>query len=115
MELKDFIKEYSIRSLVCCFSGGRDSALTQNTTRADLTKKTYEMEGSTLKNAYEQEVYVENLGTRTCMVYEYEGENQGMTIIYVDKETFCRYLSLMRKLFIVGLWANMLGCVLGTS
>lgn len=59
----------------------------QNTTWVDLTTETFEMEGYTLKNTYEQEVYVENLGTRTCTVYEFEGENQSMMVMYVDKQT----------------------------
>ena len=60
----------------------------QNITWADLTEEIYEMEGYTLKNTYDQEIYTEKFGTRTCTVYEFEGENQSMTIIYVDKETF---------------------------
>jgi len=60
----------------------------QNTTWVDLTKETYETEGYTLKRSYDQDIYVENFGTRACTVYEFEGENQSMTIMYVDKETF---------------------------
>jgi len=60
----------------------------QNTTWSDLTKKSYEMEGYNLKRSYDQEVYIENLGTRQCIIYEFESTRGGGTMtLYVDKQT----------------------------
>jgi hypothetical protein len=60
----------------------------QNTTWSDLTKKSYEIEGSKLKRTYEQETYIEGFGTRKCTVYEYESLSSpgSLMIVYVDKE-----------------------------
>ncbi|MGB9693883.1 MAG: hypothetical protein ACPLYF_03475 [Fervidobacterium sp.] len=59
----------------------------QNVTWSDLTKKSYEVEGYDLKRTYEQETYVEGIGTRTCVIYEYESKTSPGTlmIMYVDK------------------------------
>lgn len=59
----------------------------QNVTWSDLSRKSYEMEGYNLKRAYEQEVYIENFGTRTCTVYEFESKTSPGTLMmmYVDK------------------------------
>jgi len=58
----------------------------QETMWSDLREETYEVEDFTLETSYEDHVYLEELGTRYCMVYEYSGTN--MTIqIFVDKQT----------------------------
>lgn len=61
----------------------------QNVTWVDLTKKSYEVEGWTLETTYEQEVYLEDFGTRKCVIYEYESTSTPGTLMkmYVDKET----------------------------
>jgi hypothetical protein len=59
----------------------------QNITWSDLTKKSYEIEGATLKRSYEQETYIEGLGTRKCTVYEYEFTPGNLIIVFIDKET----------------------------
>jgi hypothetical protein len=59
----------------------------QNTTWSDLTKKSYEIQGSKLKRVYDQETYIEGFGTRKCTVYEYETSPGSLMIAYVDKET----------------------------
>lgn len=58
----------------------------QNVSWYDLIKKSYEIEGYTLKRTYEQEVYLESTGTRKCIVYEYEHRTGGLMTLYVDKE-----------------------------
>ena len=59
----------------------------QNVTWVNLDEKSYDVEGYNLKKTYEQEVYIEGFGTRTCIIYEYESETTPKTLmtIYVDK------------------------------
>lgn len=57
----------------------------QSTTWVDLYENEYSPEGANLTRTYEDYVYVENLGTRHCIVFEYEDSGTAMTI-YVDKE-----------------------------
>ncbi|MEM1550442.1 MAG: hypothetical protein QXL85_04585 [Candidatus Bathyarchaeia archaeon] len=59
----------------------------QNITWSDLSKKSYEFEGYNLKRTYEQEVYIEGIGTRMCIIYEYEPKTAYGTLmtVYVDK------------------------------
>jgi len=59
----------------------------QNVTWSDLTKKSYEIEGATLKRTYEQETYIEGFGTRKCTIYEYKSTSGSLMTMYVDKET----------------------------
>jgi hypothetical protein len=59
----------------------------QNVTWSDLTKKSYEMEGLALKRTYEQEIYIENFGTRKCVICEFESKEGGTVTMYIDKET----------------------------
>jgi hypothetical protein len=59
---------------------------TQNTVWIDITKE-FRFNESMIIRSYEQEVYVENFGTRNCIVYEYASTPPGSLItIYVDKE-----------------------------
>jgi len=59
----------------------------QNVTWSDLSKKSYDVEGYNLKRTYEQETYIESIGTRTCIIYEYESKTAPGTLMtmYVDK------------------------------
>jgi len=59
----------------------------QNVTWVNLDEKSYDVEGYNLKKTYEQEVYIEGFGTRTCIIYEYESETTPKTLMtmYVDK------------------------------
>jgi len=59
----------------------------QDTTWADLrtTTASYEVEGYDLEGMHEDDVEIEGLGTKHCMIYEYSGT--GLTMkFYVDKE-----------------------------
>ena len=56
----------------------------QNTTWADLGKKIYEIGGTSPTRSYEESIYVEGIGTRDCMVYEYS--YLPPIWLYVDKE-----------------------------
>jgi len=59
----------------------------QDTTWADLrtATATYEVEGYDLEDMHEDDVYIEGLGTKHCMIYEYS--NSGLTMkFYIDKE-----------------------------
>jgi len=60
----------------------------QYTTWADLrtATATYEVEGYDLTETREDDVYIEGLGTKHCMIYEYSAPGLTMTF-YVDKET----------------------------
>ncbi|MEM2104112.1 MAG: hypothetical protein QW717_04400 [Candidatus Bathyarchaeia archaeon] len=61
----------------------------QNLTWSDLSRKSYEMEGFTLKKTYEQETYIENFGVKVCIIYEFESQKMGTIMtLYVDKQTF---------------------------
>ncbi len=62
----------------------------QNTTWIDLFKKRHDilaLKGFKLKRSYEQDIYIESFGTRSCIVYEYEDEtsSQNTMLIYADK------------------------------
>lgn len=59
----------------------------QNVVWSHLDNKSYTVEGYTLKKTYEEEVYIENFGTRKCIIYEYESETSPGTLMtmYVDK------------------------------
>jgi len=59
----------------------------QNVTWVDLTKKSYEIEGPEPKRVYEQEIYIEDFGTRKCTIYEYESTPGNLMVIYIDKES----------------------------
>ena len=51
----------------------------------DLSKNLYMIENATLVNSYEaNNLYIEGVGTRNCVVYEYATDGPAMTI-YVDK------------------------------
>ena len=46
----------------------------------------FEDEDIGLTNSYESSVNIDGIGARTCMVYEYEISNEGLTMtVYVDK------------------------------
>jgi hypothetical protein len=46
----------------------------------------FEDEDIDLTNSYESTVNIDGIGTRTCMVYEYDISNEGLTMtVYVDK------------------------------
>ncbi|MCX8186771.1 MAG: hypothetical protein N3G48_06675 [Sulfolobales archaeon] len=59
----------------------------QNVTWVDLSKKVYNVEGYDLMRTYEQEIYVEGLGSRVCIIYEYASKTAPRTLMtmYVDK------------------------------
>jgi hypothetical protein len=59
----------------------------EQTIWVDLSKNQYMIEDATLINSYEaNNLYVEGVGTRNCVVYEYATDGPTMTI-YVDKAT----------------------------
>jgi hypothetical protein len=59
----------------------------EQTMWVDLSKNQYMIEDATLVNSYEaNNLYVEGVGTRNCVVYEYATDGPTMTI-YVDKAT----------------------------
>jgi hypothetical protein len=59
----------------------------EQTIWVDLSKNQYMVEDATLINSYEaNNLYVEGVGTRNCVVYEYATDGPTMTI-YVDKAT----------------------------
>lgn len=59
----------------------------EDTTWADLraTTASYEVEGYDLTQTREDDVYIEGLGTKHCMIYEYSSSGMTMTY-YLDKE-----------------------------
>jgi hypothetical protein len=59
----------------------------EETMWVDLSKNQYMIENANLVNSYEaNNLYVEGVGTRNCVVYEYATDGPTMTI-YVDKAT----------------------------
>jgi hypothetical protein len=57
----------------------------EQTMWVDLSKNQYMIDNATLINSYEaNNLYVEGVGTRNCIVYEYATDGPTMTI-YVDK------------------------------
>jgi hypothetical protein len=57
----------------------------EQTLWVDLSKNLYMIEDATLVNTYEaNNLYIEGIGTRNCIVYEYATDGPTMTI-YVDK------------------------------
>ena len=67
-----------------------DSSMSQpveseNTIWVDLSKNQYLIEDATLVNSYEaNNLYIEGVGTKNCVVYEYATDGPTITI-YVDK------------------------------
>jgi len=57
----------------------------EDTTWADLRGTSYEVEGYDLTETREDDVYIEGLGTKHCMIFEYSGSGTTMEY-YVDKE-----------------------------
>jgi len=58
----------------------------QETMWSDLREETYDVEGFILLTSYEDHVYLEDLGTIYCRVYDYSSTNMTMQI-YVDNES----------------------------
>ncbi|MGC9165945.1 MAG: hypothetical protein ACP5GU_09610 [Thermoprotei archaeon] len=59
----------------------------QNTTWINLKNYTYNIEGSNLIRSYEDTIYIEKIGTRNVIVYEYRNKAGTETIYYIDKKT----------------------------
>ncbi len=59
----------------------------QNTTWVNLKNYTYSIEGSHLIRSYEDTIYVEKMGTKNVIVYEYKNKAGSETIFYIDKKT----------------------------
>lgn len=59
----------------------------QNTTWVNLKNYTYNTENSKLIKNYEDTIYIEGIGTRNVIVYEYRNKDGSETIYYVDKKT----------------------------
>lgn len=57
----------------------------EDTTWTDLRGTSYEVEGFNLTETREDDVYIEGLGTKHCMIFEYSGSGVTMEY-YVDKE-----------------------------
>jgi len=53
----------------------------------DLTNKAYKTEESKLERVYEEERYIEGVGVRKVIVYEFKYKDT-TEMMYVDKETF---------------------------
>jgi len=59
---------------------------TQQTMWTDIGTNTYQMEGFDLKRQYEGDVYVKGLGTRRCLILEYDSRyGNGSITFYIDK------------------------------
>ncbi len=59
----------------------------QNTTWVNFKNYTYNTENAKLIKSYENTIYVEGIGTRDCIIYEYKNKAGNEIIYYVDKET----------------------------
>jgi hypothetical protein len=74
----------------------------QNTTWVNL-KKPQPEEGSKLVKTYEDTVYIEKIGSRNVIVYDYMNKDGSETIFYVDKKTLWPVKITLKSMFSVDL------------